>query len=182
MRDQLDGAATVIPRQRWRFARVAGGAVVPDPNHVYLDGGFEKGRLYQIAYTAIGAPVLGLGIAALRDCASWLKHGGAADGNPAAGVLRCAYGYGRSQTGRLLRTLIYDDLNLDESGREALDGVIANVPGGMRGEFNQRFGQNSKDRPHMMSHLFPFTDVAQRTRRRARRARSTRGSTRAAAG
>ena len=31
----------------------------------------------------------------------------------------------------------------------------------MRGEFNQRFGQNSKDRPHMMSHLFPFTDVAQ---------------------
>ena len=83
-------AATVIPRQRWRFARVADGAVVPDPNHVYLDGGFEKGRLYQIAYTAIGAPVLGLGIAALRDCASWLKHGGAADGNPAAGALRYA--------------------------------------------------------------------------------------------
>ena len=107
VRDQLDGPATVIPRHRWRFARVAGGAVVPDPNHAYLDGGFEKGRLYQVAYTAIGAPVLGLGIAALRDCASWLKHGGAADGNPAAGVLRYAYGYGRSQTGRLLRTLIY---------------------------------------------------------------------------
>jgi hypothetical protein len=100
-------------------------------------------------------------MAALRDCASWLKHGGAAEGNPAAGVLRYAYGYGRSQTGRLLRTLVYTDLNLDESGREALDGIIANVPGGMRGEFNQRFGQNSKDRPHMMSHLFPFTDVAQ---------------------
>ena len=76
MRDQLDGVATVIPRQRWRFARVAGGAVVPDPGHVHLDGGFEKGRIYQVVYTAIGAPVLGLGIAALRDCASWLKHGG----------------------------------------------------------------------------------------------------------
>jgi hypothetical protein len=140
---------------------VEGGSVVPDATHVALDGGFERGRIYQVVYTAIGAPVLGLGLAALRDCASWLKHAGAADGHPAPGALRWAYGYGRSQTGRLLRTLIYCDLNLDESGREALDGIIANVPGGMRGEFNQRFGQNSKDRPHMMSHLFPFTDVAQ---------------------
>src|SRR4029077_15179117 len=32
--------------------------------------------------------------------------------------------------------------------------------GGMRGEFNQRFGQNSKDRPQMMAHVFPSTDVA----------------------
>lgn len=161
VRDQADHAPTVIPRQRWRFARVVDGAVVADPGHVYLDGGFEKGRLYQVAYTAVGAPVLGLGIAALRDCASWLKHAGAADGNPAAGALRYAFGYGRSQTGRLLRTLVYWDLNVDEGGREALDGIIANVPGGMRGEFNQRFGQNSKDRPHMMPHLFPFTDVVQ---------------------
>src|SRR5207244_872144 len=48
---------------------------------------------------------------------------------------------------------------LDGRGREVLDGVLANVAGGMRGEFNQRFGQNSKDRPFMMSHLFPFTDL-----------------------
>jgi hypothetical protein len=161
VRDQLDEPPTVIPRHRWRFARVMDGAVVPDPGHVSLDGGFEKGRLYPIVYTAVGAPVVGLGIAALRDCAAWLKHGSAAEGNPVPGALRLAVGYGRSQTGRLLRTLIYHDLNLDEAGREALDGVIANVPGGMRGEFNQRFGQNSKDRPHMMPHLFPFTDVAQ---------------------
>ncbi len=161
VRDQPDGAATTIPRQRWRFARVVDGAVIPDPGHVYLDGGFEKGRLYQVAYTAVGAPVLGLAMAALRDCASWLKHGGAGEGNPAPGGLRYAFGYGRSQTGRLLRTLIYHDLNLDEAGREALDGVMVNVAGGMRGEFNQRFGQNSKDRPHMMSHLFPFTAAAQ---------------------
>jgi hypothetical protein len=34
--------------------------------------------------------------------------------------------------------------------------VLANVAGGMRGEFNQRFGQNSKDRPWTMCHLEPF--------------------------
>src|SRR5438876_2882 len=133
------------------------GCVVPDPNHVHLDGGFTKGRLYQIVYTAIGAPVHGLGMAALRECVSWLKHGGAGDGHPAPGVIQHAYAYGRSQTGRVLRTMIWEDLVLDEQGREVLDGVIANVAGGMRGEFNQRFGQNSKDRPFMMSHLFPFT-------------------------
>src|SRR5439155_16027014 len=91
----------------------------------------------------------------------WLKHGSAAEGNPAPGVLRWAYAYGRSQTGRLLRTYVYYDLNRDEMGRETLDGILANVAGGMRGEFNQRFGQNSKDRPHMMAHLFPSADTPQ---------------------
>jgi hypothetical protein len=158
VRDQPDGPASVIPRERWRFARYDGGRVVPDAGHIHLDGGFEKGRLYQITYTAEGAPVQGLSMASLRDAVAWLKHGGAAEGNPAPGRLRWAYAYGRSQTGRLLRTLIYEDLNQDEQGREALDGIIANVAGGMRGEFNQRFGQHSKDRNNMMAHLFPFTD------------------------
>jgi Alpha/beta hydrolase domain len=159
VRDQPDGEATAIDRGRWRFARVAGGDVVPDPCYLWLEGGFEKGRLYQVAYTAVGAPVLGLGIAALRDAVAWLKHGAASEGNPAPGVLRYAYAYGRSQTGRLLRTLVYHDLNLDEQGREALDGIIANVAGGLRGEFNQRFGQNSKDRPHMMDCVESSTDA-----------------------
>jgi len=158
VRDQPDGAATPIDRSRWRFARVSGGDVVADPRYIWLEGGFEKGRIYQVAYTAIGAPVVGLGIAALRDAAAWLKSGTAREGNPAPDVLRYVYAYGRSQTGRLLRTLVFNDLNLDEQGREALDGIIANVAGGLRGEFNQRFGQNSKDRPHMMDYVQPATD------------------------
>lgn len=155
-RDQPDAKPEIIPRHRWRFARVERGQVVPDPRYVWLEGGFARGRLYQIAYTAVGAPVLGLGMAALRDSMAWLKHGTAAEGNPAPGLLRWVYAYGRSQTGRLLRTMIYHDLNRDEQGRRVFDGVIAHVAGGMRGEFNDRFGQNSKDRPHMMRHLEPF--------------------------
>jgi Alpha/beta hydrolase domain len=159
VRDQPDGDATTIARQRWSFARVDdGGKVVPDARYIRLDGGFEKGRLYQVTYTAVGAPIVGLGIAALRDSAAWLKHGTAREGNPAPGLVRHAYAYGRSQTGRLLRTLIYHDLNVDEQGHEALDGIIANVAGGLRGEFNQRFGQNSKDRPHLMDQVHSSTD------------------------
>jgi hypothetical protein len=168
VRDQPDGEPTTIPRERWRFARVDGGVVVADPRHVWLDGGFARGRLYQVTYTAIGAPVVGLGIAALRDAVAWLKHGTEREGNPVLGHVRWAYAYGRSQTGRLLRTLAYHDLNLDEHGREALDGIIANVAGGLRGEFNQRFGQNSKDRPHMMDQAHSATD-AELTRRLAAR-------------
>jgi hypothetical protein len=156
VRDQPDGEPWPIARERWRFARVEGGRAVPDPTHIALDGGFEAGRLYQVTYTAVGAPPLGLSMAALRDAVSWLKYGG--PDHPAPGALARAYGYGRSQTGRLLRTYAYFDMNLDEEGREALDGFIANVAGGMRGEFNQRFGQNSKDRNNMMPHLFPFAD------------------------
>jgi len=156
VRDLFDGPVEVIPRERWRFARVDAGRVVPDPTHIWMEGGFEKGRLYQLAYTGSGARVLGLGMAALRDCVSWLKHGTAAEGNPAPGALRHAYAYGRSQTGRLLRTMIHHDLNTDEGGRRALDGIIANVAGAMLGEFNTRFGQNSKDRPEMMDVFLPF--------------------------
>jgi hypothetical protein len=150
VRDMPDGDPEVIPRARWKFARVVDGRVTPDPRHVWLEGGFARGRLYHVAYTAVGAQVIGLGLVALRDCAAWLKSGDA----PARA--RWAYAYGRSQTGRLLRTLIHYGLNDHERGGEAFDGVIANVAGVMRGEFNQRFGQNSKDRPWTMCHLEPF--------------------------
>ena len=146
VRDQLDGEITVIPRDQWRFR---------DRQHIELDGGFTKGRIYQCVYTAVGAKVLGLGMAALRDAAAWMKYGNAAEGNPAPGAIQRAHAYGRSQTGRLLRTLVHLNLNVDEAGRRAYDGVIANVAGAMLGEFNDRFGQNSKDRPSMMNHLEP---------------------------
>ena len=155
VRDQPDGDAEVVPRSRWRFARVERGRAVPDARHVHLDGGFARGRLYQIAYTAVGARLVGLGMVALRDGAAWLRHGDAME-SPAAGVLRHAYAYGRSQTGRLLRTMIHHDVNVDESGRRVFDGIIANVAGGMLGEFNDRFGQNSKDRGAMMDRYEPL--------------------------
>src|SRR5438105_3351483 len=65
VRDQPDGAATPIDRSRWRFARVSGGDVVADPRYIWLEGGFEKGRIYQVAYTAIGAPEYHRGAASL---------------------------------------------------------------------------------------------------------------------
>jgi hypothetical protein len=160
VRDEPDGKPEAVPRSSWRFGRIdERGNYVPDPNYVCAVENFRKGRLYQIVYTTVGARIVGVSFAALRDVVSWIKHGTPdVEKSPVDGI-RYAYAYGRSQTGRYLRTYVYNDLNLDEQGREALDGVIANVAGGMRGEFNQRFGQNSKDRNNMLPQLFPFTST-----------------------
>jgi hypothetical protein len=156
VRDEPDGEPEPVPRESWRFGRIdEDGNYHPDPEYVCAPNKFDKGRLYQIIYTTSGGRILGLSFAALRDCTSWIKHGTSTVATPVQGIGH-AIAYGRSQTGRYLRTYVYNDFNLDEDNREALDGVIANVAGGMRGEFNQRFGQNSKDRNNMMSQLFPF--------------------------
>ena len=161
IRDMPDGPAETMPRDDWRFGRIdSNGEYHPDPDYICSREGFQKGRLYQVTYTALGAPVIGLSFAALRDCVSWFKYGSSSVDSFVPGI-RKSYAYGRSQTGRFLRTFVHNDFNLDESGREAMDGIIANVAGGMRGEFNQRFGQNSKDRNNMMHQLFPFASIEQ---------------------
>ena len=86
---------------------------------------------------------------------SFLKHSTNSGGNPCSGPIEYAYAFGRSQSGRFLRQLIHLGLNEDEEERVALDGI------GMRGEFNLRFGQPSKDVCYIVPELFPFTDTEQ---------------------
>ena len=157
VRDHPNGAATEIPRAAWSFVQVDGDA---SPNVIHLHAGFQPGRIYQLVYTTRGSRVVGLGFAALRDIASFLKYGGE-DGNPCAGRLDYAYAFGASQSGRFLRQMLYHGLAEDEEGRLALDGVIPHVAGAMRGEFNLRFGQPSKDICFIIPEMFPFTDTPQ---------------------
>jgi hypothetical protein len=161
VREHVEAPRQVIPRDRWRFARVEGNAVVPDPGHVYLAERFEPGRIYELVYTAQGAPVVGLGLLAIRDVVSWLRHGDAATGNPRAGRDRYAYGYGRSQSGRFLRQFLYTGLNADEQGRVVFDGILDVVAGARQGEFNMRFGQPSRILIEGVGASFPFHEVAQ---------------------
>ena len=104
---------------------------------------------------------MGLGFAAMRDVVSFLKHAPASAGNPCADAIDYAYAMGRSQSGRFLRQYIHVGINEDEEDRPALDGIIPHVAGGMRGEFNLRFGQPSKDVCYIIPEMFPFTDTQQ---------------------
>ena len=157
VRDHPNGPATEIERDRFQFVRVEDEQVEPDLNHVYLKGGFEPGRIYQLVYTTTGSVIVGVGMASVRDIVSFLKY--ESDGNPCAGSIDYAHAFGASQSGRFLRTCIYYGMNNDEQGRMALDGIIPHVAGGMRGEFNLRFGQPSKDVCYIIPELFPFSDT-----------------------
>ena len=162
VQEHEDGEETVIPRERWAFARLVDGRRIPDAAHITLDGGFEAGKVYRVCYETSHAPVVGLGLLATRDIAAWLRYSDADDAgtvNPLAGAIGRAYAYGRSQSARFLRQMLYLGLNRDESERIVFDGMLPNVAGGKMGEFNVRFGQPSSLSNRSVNNLPPFLDI-----------------------
>jgi len=162
VRDSPHGPRHVIPNTQWRFAHEVNGLLAPSDRFVHLDQGFEPGRIYELVYVVRDPVVAGLGFAAVRDFAAWMKH--APD---AIAPVHQVYAAGISQCGRFLRDFLYQGFNADESERMALDGVLAHVGGAGRGSFNYRFAQPSRDGQPMSSidyptDIFPFTDSPER--------------------
>lgn len=157
VRDRPDGERAVVARDRWRFARDDDGRAVPDDTHIRLDGGFQPGLFYEVVYRTRACPVVGTGLLAVRDCVSFLRYSDAPD-NPCAGQIDYAFGFGTSQSGRLLRHFLYLGLNRDEQGRQVFDGLLPHVAGARRGEFNHRFAQPSVQYTANFGHRPPFTD------------------------
>ncbi|HEX8966944.1 MAG TPA: alpha/beta hydrolase domain-containing protein, partial [Chloroflexota bacterium] len=160
-RDYPLATGRVVSRERWRFGRLDQGQLVPDRTHVYYADGFVPGKVYEIIYTAEGAPVTGLGFAAVRDAVSFLRFGSRATGNPCADTLDYALAFGASQTGRLARHMLYAGFCVDEAGRLVVDGVLTLIAGPMRTEANWRFGQPSFIGSDSPGFGFPFTDGSQ---------------------
>jgi hypothetical protein len=158
-RSLANGPRRVIPRAEWGFTEDRGAVRKPS--------GFESGKIYEVVYKSQDPPVAGLGMAGIRDFISALKAGSAPE--PLAGLApgaRRALAYGSSQSGRFLRTFLYQGFNRDEQGGRVFDGVWANVAGAGRGNFNHQFAQPSRDaRPffnfYYATDIFPFTDLKQ---------------------
>lgn len=162
VRQQMDGPRQVIPREQWRFGRLEGKEVVPADDAIVLDGGFEKGKIYELVYVGRDPDIVGLGMVALRDFAAYLRD---AEASPVA--VDRVLAVGASQTGRLLRHFLYQGFNAGH----ALDGVFALVAGAGRGSFNHRFGQPSRASTAFMgfgypTELFPFAGSEQREEER----------------
>src|SRR5439155_106177 len=69
VRDWQDGPRTILARERWRFAREETDRLVADDTRVWLEGGFEPGRVYEVTYRTRVCPVVGAGMRAGRgDC------------------------------------------------------------------------------------------------------------------
>jgi hypothetical protein len=125
VRDTVNGERRLIARSKWKFA---------DVTHVTMEDGFEPGKIYEVVYMAKDPVVVGLGPAAVRDIVAFLKHGGQETllGDQRDYIKR-AVAFGASQSGRFLRTFLYDGFNQDEKNRRVFDGVWAHVAGAGRG-------------------------------------------------
>ena len=152
------GAPETVPREHWCFAASADGAPGANNGYIWLDGGFEPGLIYDLLYTPHNCPVVGAGMLATRDVASFLRYD---ESSPLGSGVEHVVGEGQSQCGRFLRTYLHFGLNTDEAGRPVLDGVLAHIAGGRRGEFNHRYGQPSVQPTPSFGHLFPFADLPQ---------------------
>jgi hypothetical protein len=155
------GPREIVPRERWRFARLDGGRLVDDPTHIHLAGGFLPGKIYELVYRARDPVVVGIGLAAVRDVISWARYDARSEFPVTAAI-----GAGISQSGRFLRHFLYQGFNTDEAGRKVFDGLLVHTAGAGRGSFNHRFAQPSRD-AHRFSaffyptDLFPFTTRTQ---------------------
>ena len=161
VRDTPLGVRKEIPRSEWQFARRLDGKIIPDARYIFLKSGFEPGKIYEIIYQVKDPVVAGLGLAAVRDLASYFKYDRAA-----VAPARHTYALGISQTGRFLRHFLYQGFNADEQGRQAFDGMFIHVAGAGIGSFNHRFAQPSRDAQPTTAlfyptDLFPFADTPQ---------------------
>jgi len=146
VRDGPFGRAQTIDRRRWRI----------EGNVISLEGGFEPGRTYDISYRVDDVPVVGAGLIAFRDLASWIKHR-----DDAVVRARHAIAFGSSQSGRFLRTFLYEGFNADEQNRQVFDGVMAHIAGTGRLSLNERAAVPNSLGMYTASD-FPFSNQRQR--------------------
>ena len=171
VRIQSYGERKVIPPGDWAFAVVSpaddaeSAEVTPSPSHLHLRGGFIPGALYELVYIARDPLVLGLGFAAVRDLVSFLRYesrDGAGNANPledGTGVKK-VYAWGRSQSGRFLRDLVYQGFNEDERARQVFDAIAPHASGGGRMFLNYEFARPvtscQQHTNQLEPELFPF--------------------------
>jgi hypothetical protein len=166
--DPANLAVTV--RAAWADARetppgLSARLVDPTTVEITRPEGFDAGALYEVTYTARDPVPLGLGFAAVRDVASFLRRDTSIANPLLAGLhpsVSRAIGFGVSQSGRFLRDFLYLGFNEDTHGRVVFDGLMPHIGGTRRMATNVRFGQPGRNPRHpqdpaWQADLFPFS-------------------------
>jgi len=145
VRDGRDTPRRMVPRGQRHFGD-RGETIV-------MERGFSPGRIYELVYVSQDPPLVGLGLAAVRDMMSFAKYDPRSPFPVQQGIA-----FGVSQTGRFLRHFLYQGFNVDEDGRKVYDGMLIHTAGAGRGSFNHRFAQPSRDAHRFSAFFFP-TDL-----------------------
>ena len=124
-----------------------------------LDGGeFKPGYIYELMYEAMDPVLAGAGMSGIRDFVSLIRYGGEANAELSKldlPEIQHAVAYGFSQSGRLLRTFMYEGFNADVKQRKVFDGIVPFITGGGYGMFNNRFAMPTRTNGHHSNHLYP---------------------------
>ena len=122
--------------------------------------GYDGGAIYELVYEAKDPIVMGLGFAAMRDAISFLRYeraDAAGNPNPLAfeGLPEVAISIGISQSGRMLRDLLYLGFNEDTRGRIVFDGMHPDIAGSRKTFTNYAFSQPGRWQKQHEDHFFP---------------------------
>ncbi len=181
VREHYDDAPVTVPPEGWAYVDSKNVKLLPDGTR------FQQGRLYELVYPATDPLIAGIGFAASRDLAAFLRQAATDDtgtANPAGEDVQSVYSFCYSQPCRFMRDFLYLGFNEDEQGRQAFDGVLNWVGGASGGFFNHRFAQPGRThRQHIgrwyPERLFPFANhvltdpISGKTDGRLRRCQAT---------
>ena len=135
-----------VPRSQWHLS---GNTVTASP-------ALLPGRIYELSYRAKAAPLSGLGFLAVRDTVAWMKHV-----PDTAFPAQTVYAIGNSQSGRFLRTLVYEGFNGDEHDRQVFDAMMIHIAGASRLDVNRRWATPTSVGSYTAT-AYPFTDRVER--------------------
>ena len=114
---------------------------------------FKPSAIYEFVYTAKDPVVAAIGLAAMRDVISYLRHD--KEGNPLAGDVQHTFSYSISQPSRTLNDHVMLGFNEDENGRHVIDGILSHTGGGSGDQINYRFAYTGNTERNRQYHLFP---------------------------
>jgi hypothetical protein len=160
-----------VPSSGWDYVDAKLNAVKLTSGNFGGPGSFGPTALYEFTYEAKDPVVAGLGFAAIRDLAAFLRTAKADDGgtpNPVAGDVQYVYSFCSSQPCRTMHDFVQLGFNEAEhtatARAQAFDGVLNWKAGGSGMFMNYRFSQPVRTHRHHIArwtpeYQFPFSDV-----------------------
>lgn len=147
-------AARLVDRQLWRY-------LSDRQIEIDMPEGYDGGSIFEFVYTARDPMVMGLAFAAIRDAVSYLRYA-RADTHPLQGDgsrgVDFALAFGTSQSGRVLRDLLWQGFNTDVDRRRVFDGVFIDGAGARKSFVNFPFAQPGRFSRQHEDHAFPGDD------------------------
>ena len=142
-----------LPASSWNYI---------DATHVRINAapGFDRGALYEFIYPATNPVVEGMAYASIRDFVLFLRHAASdSTGQPnplrPASLFKAILGMGVSESGQVVKDFVYQDFNIDDSGRKVFDGIMGVVSGSGKIQVNAEFAQPGRVSRQHEDHLYP---------------------------